>query len=508
VQLEANHHRHHHFFCPERKKTMVHSSRAGVFAPMSSLGRRLVALSLMAAVSHDLCRYYCSAFLLAPPPPSSSTGGILVRRTTSYRHSSAAAAAAAASSGSTVRKPTATSPSTTTTQKAPTSLSSKSNVIVPLLLQELEKDPQNETILAEYMTQLEQQQQQKDKTAGATSSKSSSSSSSSSSSKHKGKTDDDNNDSNPFERLLGLYDVSFVKTTRTGDNPVGGKWTRPSGLAQRMLKTRRTFQHILPVNSTGCGARFACYSNVDKQQAASSSKTSSSSSSKSSSSSSKSRLFRAVVGEAVNVISLDALWGLLRLTVILRGDAIPLSDQERNCSNNYQALSPLAVRALFDAPRIILGKTGRFFNVNIGPKTSVILDTLYVDDDIRIGLGGRSGTRFIFKKCSSSSDDKDGEANEFRRLLSKRPMKKFKVLTALAAIAGFGLYGAFFAQPPQYYYSHYYRIIGSGSGSSTSSILLRRLLSGCVSLLAAALGALIAFSGGGIEANDQSVIMS
>jgi hypothetical protein len=455
----------------------------GVVFPPSTFGRLFV-LYLIAAAHPDLC----SSFLITP----SSSGSVVARTTT---------AAAAAASSSTTRNPfSSSSPSSTKQQQeTTTTLSSKqSNEIVGLLLQELDKVPQNEAILAEYMSQLEklrQPLQKTEKTAGgaASSSKSGSSSKNQEKTASRSDSDDDSNSSNDnsnrFERLLGLYDVSFVKTTRSGDNPVGGKWTRQSGLAQWILQTRRTFQHILPVNSTGCGALFACYTNtknVDNDKA--------SSNKSSSSSSSSSRIFRAVVGEAVNVISLDALWGLLRLTVILRGDAIPLSEQERNSSNCFQPLSPLAVRALFDAPRIVLGKTGRFFNVNIGPKTSVILDALHVDDRIRIGLGGRSGTRFIFKRCSNG-DDK--EANEFRRLLAKRPMKKFKVLTALTTIAGFGLYSAFCTQPPPYYY--YY-------STSGGAILLRRLLSAGASLLAAALGALIAFSGGGIEGNDQSVV--
>ena len=40
-----------------------------------------------------------------------------------------------------------------------------------------------------------------------------------------------------FDSLPGLYDVSYVKTKRARDNPVGGKWTRKSGLAQKILKT-------------------------------------------------------------------------------------------------------------------------------------------------------------------------------------------------------------------------------------------------------------------------------
>ena len=248
-------------------------------------------------------------------------------------------------------------------------------------------------------------------------------------------------DDNPdrFKSLIGLYDVSYIKTTKPRDNPVGGKWTRKNGIAQKMLTTRRTFQHILPANTT-----TTCRWDA--------------------------------VGEAVNVVSLEALWGLLRLTVILRGDAVPLTLEERtNTSRVVQTLSPRAVKALFDPPRIILGRQGRFFNINVGPTTSVLLDTTFCDDKVRIGMGGTSGTRFVFARCA----DDDVEANEFRALLEKEPMQKSKALIILGALASIGTYGAVSKQ--------------------------LRFVGGAVGIAAALLGAAIATSSGGIEDNDRSV---
>ena len=54
-----------------------------------------------------------------------------------------------------------------------------------------------------------------------------------------------------FAPLLGLYSVAAVLPAKPGENPVGGKWTRKSGLAQKLLNTRATYQHLLPANSTG-----------------------------------------------------------------------------------------------------------------------------------------------------------------------------------------------------------------------------------------------------------------
>jgi len=258
--------------------------------------------------------------------------------------------------------------------------------------------------------------------------------------------EEDGQDSNRFDPLLGLYDVSFVKTTKEGDNPVGGKWTRKNGLAQKILSTRRSFQHILRVNETGCGAtRVRTATGYTK-----------------------------VVGEAINVISLDALWGLIRTTIILRGDAIALNATER-VTDTCQPLSARAVRALFDAPRIVVGKAGRWLNINVGPKTSVVLDTPYVDDKVRIGLGGRSGTRFIFRRCD------DVEANEFRALLSRQPWSRRKTLIGLLGVAAASIYG---------------------------SVMVRgisRVVGGIASIVTLMAATLIAFSGGGIEADDRSV---
>ena len=248
-----------------------------------------------------------------------------------------------------------------------------------------------------------------------------------------------------FDPLLGLYEVSFVKTKKPKDNPVGGKWTRKTGIAQKLLRTRRSFQHILPTNSTGLGALFG--------------------------------EGRKVVGEAINVISLEALWGLLRLTVILRGDAIPLTKEERtNTTRVAQPLSPLAVKALFDAPRIVVGKKGKIVNISVGPKTSVLLDTLFCDNQLRLGMGGTSGSRFVFRRCP----DDDEEANEFRALLGK-PMKKLYSFSVLGAIAALGIAG-----------------VAKG---------VLRILSGMVATFAVLIAGLIAFSGGGIERGDMGVSM-
>jgi hypothetical protein len=247
--------------------------------------------------------------------------------------------------------------------------------------------------------------------------------------------------------VRGLYEVAHVKTVKAGENPVGGKWTRQDGLVQKVFRSRRSFQHILGINETGRGRHTI----TTKNKKGSSSRT------------------MDVLGEAVNVISLSAFWGALRATVILRGDIVGLDASERTLPELYQPLSPNAIRALFDSPRIVLGRKGKFCNWSLGPQTTVVLDAPYVDDQIRLGLGARSGTRFVFRRCSPS----DIEANEFRELLYRKPLGRIPILAVL--------------------------------GSLSYAAARRRTPVGiAVAILSLLIGLLFGTSGGGIERNDRS----
>jgi hypothetical protein len=182
---------------------------------------------------------------------------------------------------------------------------------------------------------------------------------------------------------------------------------------------------------------------------------------------------RLAVAEAINVISLDALFGIIRLNVILRGDAVPLTVEER--SSNVLPLSELAVRAWFDPPRIVFGRRGRI-NLNIGPRSSVVLDATYRDDKIRIGMGGTSGTKFVFRQCLESEME---SANEFRALLARKPIHKFKAILALTAWTAGSVFVAA-CKPRQ----------------------LLRTVGGSVSAIFALLGLALVVSSGGIERNN------
>jgi hypothetical protein len=275
-------------------------------------------------------------------------------------------------------------------------------------------------------------------------------------------------DRNRFNSLIGLYEVSSVITNNKKENPVGGKWTRSDGMAQKLFKTRKTYQHILPYNTTGL-ARY------DGEIA---------------------------VAEAINVVSLDGLNGLLRATIILRGDVVPLSPQELKVMNSKRTtnlLSNLSVRVNFDAPRIFFGKRlpGRqnafkYLPLQLGPVSDVVLDTSFCDEFVRIGVGGTSGTRFIFKKTA------DDEAKEYEGLLQQSPAKKLKLLGVMTSVLAGSVYIAlmspsFLAESTSLALVPSLNVVKSIAGG------LIRLLAGTIGLVAGIGTLLIAFSSGGIE---------
>lgn len=295
-------------------------------------------------------------------------------------------------------------------------------------------------------------------------------------------SEEQNDDPTRFNPLIGLYEVAHVITNNDKENPVGGKWTRSDGFAQKLFKTRKTYQHILPYNSTGL-ARYDGETSV---------------------------------AEAINVVSLDGLDGLLRATVILRGDVVPLSSEELkdlNANRKINLLSNLAIRAHFDAPRIFVGKRQlgsqdafKYLPLQLGPLSDVILDTSFNDQYVRIGMGGTSGTRFVFTRTA------DEEAKEYEALLQQPPAKKSKLLGITTSILLMSFYIAFgngtklaAAMVPSF--------ISKSTLLSPSMVLLNfakmsverliRVIAGATGLVAGLGALLIAFSSGGIEGDGM-----
>ena len=289
-----------------------------------------------------------------------------------------------------------------------------------------------------------------------------------------------------FDPLVGLYEVKSVITANHNDNPVGGKWTRSNGLAQKLFRTRAAYQHLLPFNSTG-------QSSFLRPEEA--------------------------VAEAINVVSLDALDGLLRVTVILRGDAVPLSIEERfrmNANRTIAPLTNLAVRAVFDQPRIFFGsRRGEnkysYLPLNIGPVSSVVLDTTYCDRLVRIGRGGTSGTCFLFASTNAE------EASEYAALMTIPTVQRRSAIGKMGMIMAASLYITFGCAGAEKLVPYASMLKSAIANSEITAATLRfrkrsrpltfmalRIFGGITSAMSGILMMVLLFSSGGIERDGVS----
>ena len=75
----------------------------------------------------------------------------------------------------------------------------------------------------------------------------------------------------------------------------------------------------------------------------------------------------------------------------------------RDAENEKYAGDGMTVRARFESPRITLGGLPAF---SVGPKSSVVLSTTYLDEDVRLGKGSR-GSLFVFARKSAAQAERD-----------------------------------------------------------------------------------------------------
>lgn len=186
-----------------------------------------------------------------------------------------------------------------------------------------------------------------------------------------------------FTALVGNYSVACTLPAHADERPVGGRWNARWTVLQ-------AWQHILPPSSDN-----------DKQADKDTPRP---------------------VAEVVNMIALR-LFSLVTIHVLLRGPAYPLMDRPTG-------LSPRTVRAQFAPPRIVLA---RRWAMTIGPPSSVVLDTPYVDDRIRLGVGGTSGSRFVFVRTRNDVDD-------WRTLYHIRPVGQQTLVGGLMAGTAVGIW--------------------------------------------------------------------
>ena len=160
-------------------------------------------------------------------------------------------------------------------------------------------------------------------------------------------------------RLFGYYNVSFVGTgaNQTG-NPAGGEYR--GKLGQLVYKNEGLFQHVLKTPEKGMGRDIS----------------------------------------VINVVK-GRLLNFFVLYVILDGFCKPLllEERERLTKKYGNKLSAGTVKAFFLPPLLGLGlyNSDKLFTFRVGPKSDVVLDTIYLDESFRLGRGSR-GSTFIFKR--------------------------------------------------------------------------------------------------------------
>lgn len=123
----------------------------------------------------------------------------------------------------------------------------------------------------------------------------------------------------------------------------------------------------------------------------------------------------------VNLVCFRLL-GVVKGCVALLGTYSPLKDSP---------LGPNAIQATFGRPRFALGKLVFEF----GPRSTVQLATRYVDDRVRIGVGGR-GVMFVFAKGAEAESETGDEWDGL-----------FKAETTPAIVLPIGVVGAALLAP-------------------------------------------------------------
>lgn len=173
-------------------------------------------------------------------------------------------------------------------------------------------------------------------------------------------------------QLFGNYTVAFseAKDVRDGEkSPAAGGLFR-TRLGRTLFQTRGVFQHVIPDDTV------------------------------------------------VNLVAFKVL-GLLNGCVSLRGKLSPISDD---------ALGPNAIAVEFERPRLCFG--GAVFQ--FGPRSRVKLATTYLDNRVRLAVGGRGG-KFVFAR---TPDANTAMANEWKAVFDAKPLPTIVLpLFALTVLA-------------------------------------------------------------------------
>lgn len=184
------------------------------------------------------------------------------------------------------------------------------------------------------------------------------------------------------ELIYGNYEVSYVgvgKSQRNEGNPAGGRFR--GRLGRFLYRNDGLYQHVLKPSSPS--------GNIG----------------------------------VVNYIR-GRIFGLLPLSIVLYGRAAPLSKEFVDALNqNITEDAPLklssdgVIQAFFDPPLLSLANK---LTVKIGAASSVVLDSPYVDAQLRTGVGSR-GSLFIFRRLLTESEIEISEG--WRRVVFPLPSR-------------------------------------------------------------------------------------
>ena len=218
------------------------------------------------------------------------------------------------------------------------------------------------------------------------------------------------------EKIFGNYDVTYVSTLKASKqqgNPAGGNFRgsigrfiyENDGLYQHIIReddlTKETDINYSGTKNTNDGKMIELKRRTEDDVIGESSQQVVNNVSREAivsqiESKKKDKQSRIVV---VNYIS-GKLFRFLTVSVILKGILERITDNDRlSLTAKFgTVLSPGTIRADFDSPLITIGGVG----IRIGPNSNVVLDTPYLDDKIRLGMGAR-GSSFIFKRTLEES---------------------------------------------------------------------------------------------------------
>ena len=186
-------------------------------------------------------------------------------------------------------------------------------------------------------------------------------------------------------KLLGNYEVSYVSSGgNQKGNPAGGNFRGKIG--QKIYQTLGLYQHILPGESP-----------------------------------SEPRVINFIEGR---------LFGLLSLFVVLVGRASAIGAAELAGINlGVPQGAPMlslggAVRASFEPPLLALSlpRTKTLLTFQVGPVSSVVLGTQYVDEALRTGVGSR-GSLFLFRRLHGEELEKSDAWKRVVASAGSRPLR-------------------------------------------------------------------------------------